>query len=161
MITDILLIYSGENIPIQGQSVFLAGCSPRKDQVLLWREFAIKFFKEQGFEGTLIIPEPRYGNWYDFEKVVEWEDEYLKSADIILFWIPRNLEENIYGLTSNVEFGRYLHSGKIIYGRPDESSENRYLDYWYKKIYGVDPFSDLNLLVNKVVETLKGVSFAN
>jgi hypothetical protein len=37
-------------------------------------------------------------------------------------------------ITTNVEFGRYVGSGKCMYGRPDDSEKNRYLDWLYKKL---------------------------
>jgi len=35
--------------------------------------------------------------------------------------------------TTNVEFGTYVKSGRIVYGRPDDAPNNRYLDWLYKK----------------------------
>jgi len=142
------VIYSGQYLPITGESIFLAGCSPRKGQTLLWRYEALAYYREIGFEGTIIVPEPESGEpWADYIDVVEWEDHYLKAADKILFWIPRSISKEIYGFTSNVEFGKYLSSGKIIYGRPSDSDKNNYLDYWYKKLYSYDPFNTLRSLL--------------
>lgn len=144
------IIYSGQDKPIVGKSIFLAGCSPRKGQVLTWRFDAISYFESFGFNGTLIVPEPEYGTpWNDYMSVVEWEDKYLQAADLILFWVPRNVNKEIFGFTTNVEFGKYLTSGKIRYGRPNNSDNNRYLDYWYKKVYNQEPFDNLHDLVKE------------
>jgi len=43
-----------------------------------------------------------------------------------LFWIPRNLE-SMPAFTSNIEFGEFLHSGKIILGYPETAHKMRYL----------------------------------
>tara|TARA_R110000868_G_scaffold9099_2_gene46039 strand:+ start:205 stop:678 length:474 start_codon:yes stop_codon:yes gene_type:complete len=146
------IIYSGQNKEIDGRSIFLAGCSPRKGQTLLWRFEALAFLRESGFEGTVIVPEPETGeSWLDYMGVVEWEDKYLKLADVIVFWLPRSIKDGIYGFTSNVEFGKYLNSGKIIYGRPDQSDNNRYLDYWYKEVYQCDPLANLYSLISATV----------
>lgn len=126
-----------------GKVIFLAGCTPR-DNSPSWRPEAIQLFEQLGFQGTLIAPEP-FCN--DYAAQVEWESYYLHHADIILFWLPRNMKTGMYGLTSNVEFGIHLHGGKIIYGRPDGSDNNRYLDYCYRKFYQQDPYDELEQLV--------------
>lgn len=142
------IIYSGESHSIKGKSIFLAGCSPRIGQTLKWREEAISYYENFGFSETLIIPEPKSGEpWEDYISVIQWEDYYLQIADVILFWIPRSVKDEIYGFTSNIEFGKYLNSGKIVYGRPDDSDNNRYLDYWYETIYKIPPAYKLENLV--------------
>lgn len=146
------LIYSGQYKNIVGESIFLAGCSPREGQTILWRKDAIERYGQLEFKGTLIIPEPEPSEpWHDFINVVEWEDYYLKLASKIIFWIPRSIHDEIYGFTSNVEFGMYLYSGKVVYGRPDDSDNNRYLDYWYKKLYNYDPFNELFDLIDSSI----------
>ena len=49
--------------------------------------------------------------------------------------------------TTNVEFGYWLHSGKVIYGRPNDASKIKYLDWLYKVDYGKNPYSDLESLL--------------
>lgn len=127
----------------EGKVIFLAGCTPR-DSSPSWRPEAIRLFKQFGFQGALVAPEPFCK---DYPAQVEWEQHYLEAADIILFWIPRNIATGMYGLTSNVEFGIHLHGGKIIYGRPDGSDNNRYLDYCYRKFYQQEPYNGLEQLI--------------
>ena len=55
------------------------------------------------------------------EPQVNWENEYMRSSDIILFWIPEPLEDfnlaDSYAKTTRTEFGEYLAKGKkIIFG---------------------------------------------
>jgi 8-oxo-dGTP pyrophosphatase MutT (NUDIX family) len=60
---------------------------------------------------------------------VEWENEGLNQADVIVFWIPRDLKK-LPGFTTNVEFGLWVKSGKVILGCPDNCpnpERNRYL----------------------------------
>ena len=147
-----LLIYSGQNKEIKGKSVFLAGPSPRSGQTLNWRKETVKMFEDFKFTGTLIIPEPEFGNWDNYDNVVEWEDKYMSISDIILFWVPRSIVDKHYGFTTNVEFGRWLYSNKkVIYGRPDWADQSRYLDFCYTKITGENPCKDLSTLVKQVV----------
>ena len=71
-----------------------------------------------GFPGVVLIPERR--DWvssFDYIDQVEWEFTCLEAATVIAFWIPRDLI-SLPGFTTNVEFGRYVGSGKCVYGRP-------------------------------------------
>lgn len=149
-----VLIYSGQYKEFVGKSVFLAGCSPRKGQTLEWRKEAVKWFEEFNFQGTLCIPEPENGEpWPDYLSVVEWEHEYLKKCDLILFWVPRNVKDGIMGLTTNVEFGYWLgvEPDKVFYGRPEGSDNNRYLDWMYEKYTNDLPTQSLPDLVKIIV----------
>ena len=124
-------------------SIFLAGPTVRGHQTHLqpsWRFEACKILREIGWSGNVIIPEfsditqPDKGNedW-----IVPWEYNGLKNCDVILFWIPRSKE--LIGLNTNFEFGYWLNSLKsIVYGRPDDSYRNKYLDIMYRMEYGKD-----------------------
>jgi hypothetical protein len=54
--------------------------------------------------------------------------------------------------TTNVEFGYWLHTGKIIYGRPKEAKKTKYLDWLYKLDYNKKPYSNLENLIKDAVE---------
>ena len=71
-----------------------------------------------------------------------WERVALTRATVILFWIPRKLPD-MAAFTTNVEFGYWLHSGKVIYGRPDDASKIKYLDWLYQTDYHQKPYTDL------------------
>lgn len=79
-----------------------------------------------------------------------WEREALTEATIIMFWIPRSLPD-MPAFTTNVEFGYWLHSGKVIYGRPDDASKIKYLDWLYKEDYKKNPINDLDELLNESI----------
>lgn len=49
--------------------------------------------------------------------------------------------------TTNVEFGYWLHSGKVVYGRPSNAPKTKYLDWLYKLDYDKDPCNDLETLL--------------
>jgi hypothetical protein len=148
-------IYSGNfTIHDLGKTIFLAGCSPRGEQVLNWRKEAVEILEKLGFDGTVVIPEPEHGKWANYDDVIEWEDFYMSNSDVILFWIPRDISNGILGLTSNVEFGKYLDSGKIFYGRPNNADNVRYLDYWYTKRYETNPHNNLQDLIEECLEFL-------
>ena len=82
-----------------------------------------------------------------------WEREALTEATIIVFWIPRHLPD-MPAFTTNVEFGYWLHSRKILYDRPNDAEKIKYLDWLYELDYGIKPQDNLKALlieaVNKV-----------
>ena len=80
-----------------------------------------------------------------------WEREALTDATVIVFWIPRKLPE-MPAFTTNVEFGYWLRSGKVIYGRPDDAAKIKYLDWLYKLDYEKEPFSNLEKLLKEAIE---------
>ena len=54
--------------------------------------------------------------------------------------------------TTNVEFGYWIHTGKVLYGRPDEAKKIKYLDWLYKEDTNNEPFSSLEELLNGSIE---------
>ena len=120
-------IYALENMPIVGHSVFLAGPTPRDKSVPSWRPDMIKLLREKGYDGDILIPEKR-GNYldYEYETHTKWEVDHLNAADFILFWVPRQIPD-MPAFTTNIEFGEFMHSGKIILGYPEGAEKMRYL----------------------------------
>lgn len=121
-------------------SIFLAGPTVRGHQTHLqpsWRFEACRILKNLGFTGSVIIPE-----FEDVTKadkgnedwIVPWEYKGLSNASCIIFWIPRTKE--LIGLNTNFEFGFWLawNKYKMIYGRPEGSYRNKYLDIMWKEI---------------------------
>jgi 8-oxo-dGTP pyrophosphatase MutT (NUDIX family)/nucleoside 2-deoxyribosyltransferase len=106
------------------KSIFLAGPSYRENGIPGWREEAIALLEKKGFDGIVFSPEPM--TTLPFEQGEEWEDKYLNMADVILFWVPRDLEK-LPGFTTNIEFGDWMESGKIVLGYPEEAPKMRYL----------------------------------
>lgn len=136
------VVYSGQEAPNQfSKSIFLVGPTPRSTDVKSWRPEALENLKNQKYDGVVFVPE--YENIEKmisslssgstlYEGQIEWEHKHLNMSDAILAWVPRNMK-TMPSLTTNIEFGTWLNSGKLIYGRPDNSVKNSYLDYVYKK----------------------------
>ena len=136
------------------KSIFLAGPTPREEKVASWRVDAVKKLEELGFDGVVFVPE--YSTWVPKTNYVDqanWEREALTEATVILFWIPRSLPD-MPGFSTNVEFGYWLHSKKVIYGRPDGAPKTKYLDWLYKTDYNEEPFNDLDKLLEYAVEII-------
>ncbi|MER5418108.1 nucleoside 2-deoxyribosyltransferase domain-containing protein [Streptomyces virginiae] len=132
-----------EPIPAASPSVFLAGPSPDKSApVPSWRPEALRVLKEQwtGYRPlTVLSPESRHGERADrYETQVDWETAARASATAILFWIPGDLRA-LPGMTTNVEFGLDVSTGRAVLGCPPDCpnpERNRYLIYVARR-YGV------------------------
>lgn len=118
-------------------AIFLAGPTPRSQDVESWRPGAIRLLNHWGFDGMVLVPERRDRQVkIDYLDQVEWEYRGLQGAKAILFWVPRDMEK-MPALTTNVEFGCYV--GKhpnVFYGRPEGAPHTRYLDWLYNKVQG-------------------------
>jgi hypothetical protein len=127
------IVYAGEEVTQKpAKSIFLVGPTPRSKDVPSWRPKMIAVLESHGYDGVVFSPEPRDGVWLtDYLTQVEWEKKHLEMCDLIIAWVPRDLN-TMPAFTTNVEFGKYVGSGKLIYGRPDSSPKNRYLDWMYR-----------------------------
>lgn len=145
--------YSDEEVIKGSVSIFLAGPTPRGEDSLSWRKEAVKFLEDAGFNGIVYVPE--YSTWKPKEDYVDqamWERKALESSTVIVFWIPRELPD-IPAFTTNVEFGYWLHSGNVLYGRPDGTKKTKYLDWLYKEDYKKDVYNNLkDLLITAIKE---------
>lgn len=146
-----LIINSGQqyNPVIQKQSVFLAGPTYRNNEGRSWRKDAIDLFTKIGFDGVLYIPEPFVG---DYKKQIDWENDSLNKATCIMFWIPRDLKI-LPGFTTNIEFGEWMKSGKVVLGYPKNAPKMDYLHYKAEK-YGVPISYSLSDTINNVMKIL-------
>lgn len=158
------IIYTGEDAPEKiTKSIFLAGPSLRPDQentTKSWRQDAIKILEDKGFDGVLFVPECRdmkFPDNFNYDDQVEWEEKYLNMADCIVFWIPRDLSIDKNGtiklaaLTTNIEWGTWAQSGKVVYGAPKDADKNRYIDF-YAKQFNIDKADTLTELLDNALE---------
>lgn len=148
------LIYSSDEIPNSKNSIFLAGPTPRSKDVISWRKEAIKLLEKTDFDGYVIIPEDRDLAKPDYVSQALWERKGLEISGAILFWVPRDLE-TLPAFTTNVEFGKFVPSGKTIYGRPNDAPKNKYLDWFYEYETSKKPLSTLEETIDNALEFLK------
>ncbi|MCA9677894.1 MAG: hypothetical protein KC464_22915, partial [Myxococcales bacterium] len=135
------------------KSIFLAGPTPRSVEVASWRPAALALLAARGYDGVVFVPEPRYQRWSrSYVDQVDWELDALASADCVVFWIPRDLDE-LPGFTTNVEFGYWARSGKCILGAPPDAPKLRYLDALATRL-GIPRVHTLEAAVNRAIATL-------
>lgn len=122
------VIYANQKFPKETKKkIFLAGPTLREDSVASWRIEALRILEELGYYGHVFVPEPENGIWQrDYYGQIEWEKKGLSMADCVIFWIPRDIEI-LPGFTTNVEFGMYAGSGKIVLGAPKDAPKMKYL----------------------------------
>lgn len=138
--------YGDDQIDKNKKSIFLAGPTLRGEIARTWREEAVEILQDLGFTGEVYAPESKSQVVEDdiltYNGVINWELERQDHADIIFFWVPRDLEK-LPAFTTNVEFGYRLKSGKVVYGRPENAPKTKYLDALYEIEYGQKPFNNL------------------
>lgn len=122
------VVYAQEEFPVSFKSaIFLAGPTSRSNDIASWRPEALKILQEKGYSGVVFIPEKRSGKTQgEYEYQIIWEEKGLNLADCIIFWVPRDLEK-MPALTTNVEYGEWFKSGKIVLGAPKNAPNMKYL----------------------------------
>jgi hypothetical protein len=133
------VVFADQPVEFSRPSIFLAGPTPRSPDVPSWRPEALDVLRGLGFAGTVLVPERRdWSAQFDYLDQVEWEFLGLEGCSVVAFWVPRD-PATLPGFTTNVEFGRYVGSGRCVYGRPDGAPHTKYLDWLYAKLTGRRP----------------------
>ena len=153
------VVYAKQPFPDEWTSaVFLAGPTPRSEEVQSWRPEAIRLLEAANYDGVVMVPEVEDGEWKSgpdaYMEQVEWERKGLDLCDVVLFWVPRDMA-TMPGLTTNVEAGLYASSGKCVLGAPDWAKSIRYLEH----ALGAEKHTTLKATVGATVDridTLRG-----
>jgi 8-oxo-dGTP pyrophosphatase MutT (NUDIX family)/nucleoside 2-deoxyribosyltransferase len=126
---EMKVIYAQEEFPSEyTKSIFLAGPTPRDNNIESWRNEALEILKQLKYDGAVFIPESKDGKFNGkYDDQVEWEKTGLNKADCIVFWIPRDLE-TMPAFTTNIEWGMWNDSGKVVIGFPKDSEKNTYIE---------------------------------
>lgn len=151
------IVYATQQLPETIKStIFLAGPTPRTgadghktDES--WRPLAIAYLEEIGYDGTVIVPEDVNGDWkHLYDDQIDWEVHMRSVADVIVFWVPRDMD-TMPAFTTNVEFGEDYMTGRVVYGRPDSSPKNTYLDNRWRSTSHRDPHTALSSCLEEAV----------
>lgn len=157
------VIYTEDAMPEKfSKSIFLAGPTPRNpEEQESWRPDAIEILRDKGYDGIIFVPEGRDGKFkMDYDDQIAWEEKYLNIADVIMFWVPRDISPDSKGnpkmaaFTTNVEFGAWVDSGKIVWGAPPKSDKNTYLQH-YAEEYKVPCSTTLAATLDDALEMLE------
>ena len=146
------VVYAKEPHPTEViKSIMLCGPTPRDLEVPSWRPEALKLLEKLGYDGHVFVPEPRDGKFTgDYVDQVEWETQALNQADVIVFWVPRDLK-SMPALTTNIEWGLWADTGKCVLGTPAGADHVRYLQWMAAKMK-VPNYSTLEATLQEAVE---------
>ena len=132
------IVYANQEPPAGWESaIFLAGPTPRDAETSSWRPEALRILAHLGFRGVVFVPEAEGGVWkHNYDDQIEWEEKCLNLADVILFWVPRELT-HMPGYTTNVEWGFWMGRDplRLVLGYPKDAPRMRYLDYYAQKLH--------------------------
>jgi 8-oxo-dGTP pyrophosphatase MutT (NUDIX family) len=150
---SLTIVYAQEPLPAKvRKSIFLAGPTPRDEATPSWRPDAIQQLRDLGYDGHVLVPEDRETWNNDYLNQVEWETSALNMADVIVFWVPRNMK-NMPALTTNIEWGVWGASGKVVFGAPDTAESVRYMKWQCDKLK-VPSFTTLRETLGHAVKTI-------
>lgn len=142
---EITIVYAREDPPDHWEAaVFLAGPTPRSPDVASWRPAAVDELRRRWrADGRLavFVPEHRHDRYTDYDAQVDWEERCLHLSDEVIFWVPRE-PATMPAFTTNVEWGMWHDSGRVVFGAPPEAPKNRYLLH-YAAASGVPTATDL------------------
>lgn len=156
------IVYAGEDMPEKvTKSIFLAGPTPRnRAEVESWRPDALQILNDIGYDGVVFVPELREAKaGHDYDTQVEWEEKYLNVADCIVFWVARDLAPDtnnvprMPALVTNVEWGNWCDSGKVVLGCPVDADKVGYLKYYANK-YNVPTALTLTATLRNAIDLI-------
>lgn len=163
-------VYALEPVVYTQPSVFLAGPTPRSEDVSSWRPSMVlslneAFSKSRARRGdydvsqepVAFIPEDRSGTFHgNYDHQTEWEHLAIDACDVLLFWVPRDLD-TLPGFTTNVEFGYWLEKKKnVVLGYPPDSPKTTYLKWLYEKTRRESPYPTRHRTAARAVHLLEG-----
>lgn len=157
------IVYSLEEPPkLFRKSLFLAGPTPRHDDIPSWRPRALQFLEQKRYDGVVFIPENRPGS--DIAPPVDgeypaWEQKMMNMSDLIPIWMERDFKihpkdnmPTMPALTTNVEFGLYAGSGKVLFGPPD-GVNNSYFKF-KSGVFHIPQFETLESMLDEALKIL-------
>ncbi|MEU6034881.1 nucleoside 2-deoxyribosyltransferase domain-containing protein [Actinomadura sp. NPDC047616] len=154
--SEVVVVHAREEPPdAWSAAVFLAGPTPRTPDVPSWRPEAVGELRARWrHPGRLVVfvPEHRHDRYEDYTDQVEWEERCLHLSDEVLFYVPRDLK-TMPAFTTNVEWGMWHDSGRVVFGAPPDAPKNSYLRHYADK-YGVPTAGDLPGTVAAALERI-------
>ncbi|MEU5426320.1 nucleoside 2-deoxyribosyltransferase domain-containing protein [Streptomyces olivoreticuli] len=130
MPAEIVVIRAGRPLPASWTaSVYLCGPTPLDPAVPSWRAEAVhhlgRLWDGDG-ELAVFLPEPEAGEPLSYPDQIRWEEDAMRMSDVVLFYVPRALP-SLPGLVTNVKWGAWHRTGRVVLGSPAEAERNEYL----------------------------------
>lgn len=144
--------------------VFLAGPTPRSTDGKSWRPEMIAHFddinrkSDHAFSDVLLVlPEDSDGVFHgNYNHQTEWEELAIGACDVLLFWIPRDIEEGMPGFTTNVEFGYWMDKKEnIVFGHPVGADKMSYLRWRFRKSKRKEPHRSAVKCAEEALEIIR------
>jgi hypothetical protein len=136
-------------------SVFLAGPTARGIRRTPWRAEALELLAARGFDGTVLLPELRDG---EFEvlaprlfasppspapglrdvsfNILRWETGGIENVTVVVFWMPFSVgaehdPASLPGFTTRAEVSRELarDASRIVLGMPADAVSGSHIRY--------------------------------
>ena len=125
-------IYNPPKIIKLDNLLFLAGAIQGAED---WQSKVINYLKN--YDISIASPRRKYiCDNFDYNKQVEWETYYLNVSNIILFWLPKEIEHiegRSFAQTTRFELGEwlakslYIPNKQIIVGIDSSFKGSRYI----------------------------------
>ena len=144
-----------EELPSSGiAAIYLAGPVPRRAGEVPWHLEAIAALQAYGFDGAVIVPRAsdEAAAQESDERQLSWEFEAQCRADVLLFWVPRD-PADMLGLTTNLEWGIWHDTGKVVIGIPPAAAMTLPLRHAAYRV-GVDVCESMNGTVRCALRSL-------
>lgn len=152
----IKIVYAQSPLPTTvTKTIYLAGPTDRNLRPTPWRQDALQILRDLSFDGHVFVPELEDGAWNgDRDAQWAWEDAAMSRADAIVFWMPRDLE-TMPGFTTNIEWGLYAGSGRVVLGVPSGAPKTDWMERYAEK-YDVPVVRDLKYAIRLAREHIIG-----
>ena len=158
------IIYAQQPIPNQiNKSIFLAGPTLRPGQDgTSWRIKALEILEILGYDGVVFVPELEDNNTdldgkdFNWDVQIIWETKCLRIADNIVFYLNRNIDTGLLGLTTNDEWGYWKGSGKCVLITELNADKVKYQEWWADELR-VPRFHDLYNGIKSIIEVQESI----
>ena len=143
----------------KSNSIFLAGPTLKNSQS--WRLEAIKILERLNFDGIVYVPEFKNPN----DKKIcfdeySWDKLGIMMSSVVVLWMP-DFSLDMLKFVSLHEMKNWFNTGKVVYGRPENSKKTRYLDMIYELNYHETPSKTLEELLIKGIKSLDDAKLNN
>jgi 8-oxo-dGTP diphosphatase len=150
------IVYAQSPLPTSvTKTLYLAGPTDRNLRPTAWRQEALQILRDLAFDGHVFVPELEGNQWNgNRDAQFEWEHSAMSRADALVFWVPRDLHA-LPGFTTNLEWGLYANSGRVVLGIPEGTPKTDWMER-YAESFQVPVVRDLKYALRIAREHIIG-----